>query len=712
MSAGARRGVTSALVVLAGVLLVLATIAGYLRLAIVDSEQFANRATATLKDPSVRNLVAERVTDQVVLRSRSELLAARPLIIGATSGIVGGGAFATLFHRAALDVHRAVFDRDQNTISLTLVDVGTVAGEALQSFRPKLAAQVEGASRISLLRERVGGTATDIARIGDRIRFLALLLGGLTLAVAVGALALSHDRRRTASQLGVAAIAAGVVVVLAYFLGRVLVLARFDDPEEHAAAAAVYAGFLGDLRNLGFVVAGAGAIIAAAAASLIDPDTFEAPVARAWRIATTEPQRPWLRALRAVALIAAGVLVVAEPSTALTVAAMLAGVVLIQQGAETLLRLIYRPPVPDPEREDPEPERAHRLRTVALGAAAVVVIAGAVTVFIAAGGVEQPRASIRGCNGSESLCDKPLDEVVLPATHNSMSVPLKGWFSAEQERPISGQLDDGIRGLLLDTHYATKLSNGRFRTEFGSQAELRQSIRQDGASDASVQAALRLRDRLGFRGSGERGMYLCHTFCELGATRLEPVLDDIHEFLVTHPTEIVVMVNQDYVTPPDFVKAVRDAGLERMAFAPPASGPWPTLRELIDADTRLVMLAENEAGAAPWYQLAYDRDVEETPYTFPKVAQLVDPAGLAATCVPNRGPERAPIFLLNHWVSTDPLPRPGDAAQVNAYDPLLRRAQECARIRGHVPNLVAVNFYRSGDLFRVVDTLNGVQRSG
>ena len=281
MSAGVRRGLTSGLVVLAGVLLVLATIAGYLRLAIVDSDQFANRATATLKDPSVRDLVAERVTDQVVLRSRSELLAARPLIIGATSGIVGGGAFATLFHRAALDVHRAVFDHDQNTISLTLVDVGTVAGEALQSFRPKLAAQVERAGRISLLRERVGGTATDIARIGDKVRFLALLLAGLTLAVAGGALALSRDRRRTASQLGVAAIAAGVVVVLVYFLGRVVVLARFDDPEDHAAAAAVYAGFLGDLRNLGFVVAGAGAIIAAAAASLIDPETFEAPVMRA-----------------------------------------------------------------------------------------------------------------------------------------------------------------------------------------------------------------------------------------------------------------------------------------------------------------------------------------------------------------------------------------------------------------------------------------------
>jgi hypothetical protein len=30
-----------------------------------------------------------------------------------------------------------------------------------------------------------------------------------------------------------------------------------------------------------------------------------------------------------------------------------------------------------------------------------------------------------------------------------------------------------------------------------------------------VEAALRLRQRLGFRGSRERGMYFCHTFCEL-----------------------------------------------------------------------------------------------------------------------------------------------------------------------------------------------------
>src|SRR5680860_1131886 len=175
-------------------------------------------------------------------------------------------------------------------------------------------------------------------------------------------------------------------------------------------------------------------------------------------------------------------------------------------------------------------------------------------------------------------------------------------------------------------------------------------------------------------------MYLCHTFCELGATRLEDVLDDIHTFLVTHPSEIVVVVNQDYVTPADFVEAVRDADLEPMVFAPRAGAPMPTLGEMVESGRRLVLLAENHAGAAPWYQLAYGWLVEETPYTFGQAAQLTTPARLPATCEPNRGPAQAPLFLVNHWVSTDPIPLPADATKVNAYEPLLRRARECRRI--------------------------------
>jgi hypothetical protein len=67
------------------------------------------------------------------------------------------------------------------------------------------------------------------------------------------------------------------------------------------------------------------------------------------------------------------------------------------------------------------------------------------------------------------------------------------------------------------------------------------------------------------------------------------------------------------------------------------------------------------------------------------------------------------MFLINHWISTDPIPLPSQASVVNAYDALLQRARECQRIRHHLPNLLAVNFYRRGDVFDVVDTLNGVR---
>ena len=137
---------------------------------------------------------------------------------------------------------------------------------------------------------------------------------------------------------------------------------------------------------------------------------------------------------------------------------------------------------------------------------------------------------------------------------------------------------------------------------------------------------------------------------------------------------------------------------------------WQTLREMTDSGKRVVFLAENHAGGAPWYHSAYDEITEETPYQFSRVEQLTDPSELPASCEPNRGPERAPMFLINHWISTDPIPLPSQASVVNAYDPLLARARECQRLRKHLPNLLAVNFYRRGDLFRVVDTLNGVRR--
>jgi hypothetical protein len=243
------------------------------------------------------------------------------------------------------------------------------------------------------------------------------------------------------------------------------------------------------------------------------------------------------------------------------------------------------------------------------------------------------------------------------------------------------------------------------RTYYASAADLSRAVKRDGLSSQTYQAALRLRERAGFKGAGTRGIYLCHTFCELGATPLSDGLQAIHDFLVTHPGQVLVVINQDYVAPTDLVKAVDAARLAQYVFTPPAGAHWPTLRQMIDDDRRLVVLAENEAGAAPWYQLAYKRLLQETPFRFTRPAQLAD---TAASCKANRGPADAPLFLVNNWITTDPVPRPSNAARVNAYATLLARARACERMRGHVANLIAVDFYQRGKVLRVVNTLNGV----
>ena len=697
-----------ALVVAASVVLVLALVAGYAQRAIVDSDQFANRAAAALRDDSVRTLVAERITDDVVLENQADLITARPIIQSVVSGIVGGRAFTSLFRSAVRDVHRTLLDGDRDTVTLTVADVGTVLAAALEKVRPSLARELESSERVALLERDIGSLGGELARLADQIRVLALVLLVLSLALAAGALAISRDRRRTVVELGICLAGAGVLLVVAYGIARSLAINEVEGPENQAAAAAIWDAFLRDLRTAAWILAGSGAVIAAAAASLIKPVDLGEPLRSAARRLTTEPTHPALKVLRGLGLVAVGLLVITQHEAVLQLLLTALGVYLVYEGVTALLRLIYRPRSPAQERPPAaRGPRPGRLVIAALVAAAL--IAAAVATFVGTGGVTTAAPVVDGpCNGHGELCDRPLDRVVLPATHNSMSAPAPGKFSSQQDRPIADQLADGVRGLLIDTHYADRLPNGRLRTDFGSPEDLRRQAQQDGVSPEAVDAALRIRERLGFAGEGERGMYLCHTFCELGGTPLESVLDDLHDFLVANPNEVLIVINQDYVTPADFVAAVNDAGLGELAYRGPVRGEWLSLRQMIDTGQRVLFMAENRAGAESWYHPVYESITKETPFHFTKPAQLTQPTRLPASCEPNRGPEDAPLFLVNHWITTDPVPLPSNAEKVNAYDALLGRARECRRLREHLPNLVAVDFYRRGDLFRVVDTLNGV----
>jgi hypothetical protein len=265
------------------------------------------------------------------------------------------------------------------------------------------------------------------------------------------------------------------------------------------------------------------------------------------------------------------------------------------------------------------------------------------------------------------------------------------------EASISQQLRDGIRALLLDVHYGFPGAS-RIKTDTDSEPmmdKVKASLGPEGFA-----AALRIRNRLVGVDENRRALYLCHGLCELGAYELEPALRDIRAFLVANPDEVLILIAEDYVTPAELAGAFERTRLSEFVYTGPSGPPWPTLRELIASGQRMVVFIETGRPGVTWLRPAFQY-VRETPYSFHAVEEF--------SCRANRGGDGGSLFLMNHWIETTPTPRPSNAAVVNAFDALLQRARKCAEERGRLPNIIAVDFYRTGDLLKVVNKLNGVE---
>ena len=536
----------------------------------------------------------------------------------------------------------------------------------------------------------------------------------MALLLAAGAIWLSRGRRRTIRRLGVGLAIGGLVLVALYTVGGA-VAAQLAPSGRGPVVAALWHAFLGGLRVQALWATAAGAVLAAVASERLRAVEVGEARRQTWRLLLGERGGDAVapsHAVVAIGLIVAGAAILLEPDAMLRVAVLAAGAFLLYRGLEGLLawaRARYAGARADAVAAGRQglgrARAALRLAPVLIGAAAVAAIA---IVIVTGGGDEAPAATPVSCNGFTALCGRPLDDVAFAATHNSMaSVTIPTFLFGQQDGTIADQLEFGIRGLLIDTYYGDKVDGG-VRTDLESLPKRHAAEREIGAP--AVGAALRIRSRLERRGAGRRGIYLCHGFCEIGAVPLSSALEDLRSFLVSNPGAVVVVINQDEgVSPASIRRAFERAGLLDLVYRGPL-GPFPTMRRLIDSNQRLVVMAENDAGDIPWYHLAYRDALQETPYRFRSTEALTDPSRLPASCRPNRGPASAPLFLLNNWVDTTPVPRASNAAVVNARPALLARARTCERIRHRLPNLVAVDFFRRGDVLGVANALNGVGR--
>ncbi|MCG8556318.1 MAG: hypothetical protein MJD61_13660 [Proteobacteria bacterium] len=258
-------------------------------------------------------------------------------------------------------------------------------------------------------------------------------------------------------------------------------------------------------------------------------------------------------------------------------------------------------------------------------------------------------APATGCNGMAALCARRYDAAAYATTHNAMASMADGFLAPNQHHGIKRQLEDGIRALMLDLHY-----------------------------DETGQAAL------------------CHGSCAFGKRDLRSALGEITGFVDTHPREVLTLILESYVKASDFEVALRDAGLLGQLVEHAPGTAWPTLGALIDANTRLVVLADREGGAFPGY-LEMWSEAWEVPFEARTVADF--------SCSPGRGKPSNPLFVFNHFL-TAPLASPELAQMVN-HDPLLSdRLAECQRASGDLPNFVSVDFYNIGDVLAATARLN------
>lgn len=153
--------------------------------------------------------------------------------------------------------------------------------------------------------------------------------------------------------------------------------------------------------------------------------------------------------------------------------------------------------------------------------------------------------ALAACNGRDEYCGRRYSNITYMGAHDSAFV---GELPTHNQYvPVAAQLDLGVRFLEAQTH----------------------------AKDGAIE--------------------MCHTYCwELDEGTLGAYLQELAAWMDAHADEVVTLLltNGDAIPVQDFDAAFEGAGLTKHVLHPSkvmAKEEWPTLQEMIDAGTRLVV---------------------------------------------------------------------------------------------------------------------------
>ena len=139
---------------------------------------------------------------------------------------------------------------------------------------------------------------------------------------------------------------------------------------------------------------------------------------------------------------------------------------------------------------------------------------------------------------------------------------------------------------------------------------------------------------------------------------------------------------------------------------PDTTTPWPTLRELINSNKRILFFHYNgqscqdvtcPVGFHDWFVYA-----AETEFSFASVEEV---RNTDKACSVSRGNVKNNFLGVNMFVT---LPSKTASQDLNTLDSLRQHVQTCTSMNGDV-NVVFVDFWSQGDLPQLVQTENQVR---
>ncbi len=288
------------------------------------------------------------------------------------------------------------------------------------------------------------------------------------------------------------------------------------------------------------------------------------------------------------------------------------------------------------------------------------------------------------------------NEVCWLTSHNAFANAMDGWIFCQQYLDLDGQYAFGVRSFMVDLHWYEP--NPQEKPYIALCHEPRK--RHDFACPYSA-AATAFKKPLAFK----------------------DLLYKIKGWLEADEKEIITLHLENRLGTPEGPAAIRslleEVGLidylfHKNEFKKVHTGPikiyeWPTLGEMRNTKRRLVIFSDEKKDRM--ISVASHRETEYNLSQYEKCELRTD----------GRGQENEPLFILNHfhmWTS-------GNAvvcnlrenikkairffANINSYDKIMNRVDECRQQERILPNFIAVDFVEIGDqggARRVVTELN------